>query len=198
LSAWRPRRRSRRRGGCRWRPSTTSRATWRRPTWSRSRWSRRSCACWRPAATRCSRGWRSRGRTRCSGRTLDDAAGEAFDKGARLLGLPYPGGPALSKLALEGDPEAFAFPRAERVAGLDFSFAGLKTALLYATRDLGEEETTRRAADLAASYEAAIVDALILRVERALAAEPGARLALGGGVAANRLLRERATGLGSS
>jgi N6-L-threonylcarbamoyladenine synthase len=130
------------------------------------------------------------------GRTLDDAAGEAFDKGARLLGLPYPGGPALSKLALEGDPEAFAFPRAERVAGLDFSFAGLKTALLYAVRDLGEEETARRAADLAASYEAAIVDALILRVERALAAEPGARLALGGGVAANRLLRERAAGLG--
>jgi N6-L-threonylcarbamoyladenine synthase len=130
------------------------------------------------------------------GRTLDDAAGEAFDKGARLLGLPYPGGPALSKLALEGDPEAFAFPRAERVAGLDFSFAGLKTALLYAVRDLGEEETARRAADLAASYEAAIVDALILRVERALAAEPGARLALGGGVAATRLLRERAAGLG--
>ena len=130
------------------------------------------------------------------GRTLDDAAGEAFDKGARLLGLPYPGGPALSKLALEGDPEAFAFPRAERVAGLDFSFAGLKTALLYAVRDLGEEETARRAADLAASYEAAIVDALILRVERAVAAEPGARLALGGGVAANRLLRERAAGLG--
>jgi N6-L-threonylcarbamoyladenine synthase len=130
------------------------------------------------------------------GTTLDDAAGEAFDKGARLLGLPYPGGPALSKLALDGDPEAFAFPRAERVAGLDFSFAGLKTALLYAVRDLGEEETARRAADLAASYEAAIVDALILRVERALAAEPGARLALGGGVAANRLLRERAAGLG--
>ena len=130
------------------------------------------------------------------GQTLDDAAGEAFDKGARLLGLPYPGGPALSKLALEGDPEAFAFPRAERVAGLDFSFAGLKTALLYAVRDLGEEETARRAADLAASYEAAIVDALILRVERALVAEPGARLALGGGVAANRLLRERAAGLG--
>ena len=78
------------------------------------------------------------------GRTLDDAAGEAFDKGARLLGLGYPGGPALSKLALEGDPEAFAFPTAARVRGLDFSFAGLKTALLYAVRDLGEEETARR------------------------------------------------------
>ena len=75
------------------------------------------------------------------GRTLDDAAGEAFDKGARLLGLGYPGGPALSRLALEGDPQAFAFPIASRVPGLDFSFAGLKTALLYKVRDLGEEET---------------------------------------------------------
>jgi N6-L-threonylcarbamoyladenine synthase len=130
------------------------------------------------------------------GRTLDDAAGEAFDKGARLLGLGYPGGPALSRLALGGDPSAFAFPTAARVAGLDFSFAGLKTALLYAVRDLGEEETRRRAADLAASYEHAIVEALVARIERALAAEPGARLAIGGGVAANRRLRERADGLG--
>jgi N6-L-threonylcarbamoyladenine synthase len=130
------------------------------------------------------------------GRTLDDAAGEAFDKGARLLGLGYPGGPALSRLALEGDPTAFAFPIAARVAGLDFSFAGLKTALLYAVRDLGEEETRRRATDLAASYEHAIVEALVARIERALAAEPGARLAIGGGVAANRRLRERAEGLG--
>jgi N6-L-threonylcarbamoyladenine synthase len=130
------------------------------------------------------------------GRTLDDAAGEAFDKGARLLGLPYPGGPALSRLAEEGDASAFAFPTAARVAGLDFSFAGLKTALLYAVRDLGEEEARRRAADLAASYEYAIVEALVLRVERALVAEPGARLALGGGVAANARLRERAAGLG--
>jgi N6-L-threonylcarbamoyladenine synthase len=130
------------------------------------------------------------------GRTLDDAAGEAFDKGARLLGLGYPGGPALSRLALAGDPSAFAFPTAARVSGLDFSFAGLKTALLYAVRDLGEAETRRRAADLAASYEHAIVEALIARVERALAAEPGARLAIGGGVAANARLRERAAGLG--
>jgi N6-L-threonylcarbamoyladenine synthase len=130
------------------------------------------------------------------GRTLDDAAGEAFDKGARLLGLPYPGGPALSKLAEAGDATAFAFPTAARVEGLDFSFAGLKTALLYAVRDLGEDETRRRAADLAASYEHAIVEGLILRVERALVAEPNARLALGGGVAANARLRERAAGLG--
>jgi N6-L-threonylcarbamoyladenine synthase len=130
------------------------------------------------------------------GGTLDDAAGEAFDKGARLLGLGYPGGPALSKLALEGDPAAFDFPTAARVAGLDFSFAGLKTALLYAVRDLGEEETARRAADLAASYEHAIVEGLVLRIERALADEPGARLAIGGGVAANRRLRARAESLG--
>jgi N6-L-threonylcarbamoyladenine synthase len=130
------------------------------------------------------------------GQTLDDAAGEAFDKGARLLGLGYPGGPALSKLAADGDPAAFAFPTAARVAGLDFSFAGLKTALLYKVRDLGEAETARRAADLAASYEHAIVTALMTRVERALAAEAEPRLAIGGGVAANRLLRARAGALG--
>jgi N6-L-threonylcarbamoyladenine synthase len=128
------------------------------------------------------------------GQTLDDAAGEAFDKGARLLGLGYPGGPALSKLAANGDPTAFDFPTAARVPGLDFSFAGLKTALLYKTRDLGPEETERRRHDLAASYEHAIVEALMARVERALEREP--RLAIGGGVAANRLLRERAAGLG--
>jgi len=130
------------------------------------------------------------------GQTLDDAAGEAFDKGARLLGLGYPGGPALSRLAEGGDPRAFAFPTAARVAGLDFSFAGLKTALLYAVRDLGEARAQARAADLAASYEHAIVEALALRVERALAAHPGLPLAIGGGVAANRRLRERVGGLG--
>ena len=130
------------------------------------------------------------------GQTLDDAAGEAFDKGARLLGLGYPGGPVLSRLAAEGDPEAFDFPTAARVPGLDFSFAGLKTALLYTVRDLGESEARRRAADLAASYEHAIVEALMARVERALAAEPEPRLAIGGGVAANRLLRDRAAALG--
>jgi N6-L-threonylcarbamoyladenine synthase len=131
------------------------------------------------------------------GRTLDDAAGEAFDKGARLLGLGYPGGPALSRLAASGDPRAFAFPTAERVPAFDFSFAGLKTALLYTVRDLGEAEAGRRAADLAASYEHAIVEALMRRVERALAEhDTPARLAIGGGVAANARLRERAAGLG--
>ncbi|HKG65921.1 MAG TPA: tRNA (adenosine(37)-N6)-threonylcarbamoyltransferase complex transferase subunit TsaD, partial [Solirubrobacteraceae bacterium] len=103
---------------------------------------------------------------------------------------------ALSKLALDGDPQAFAFPTAQRVQGLDFSFAGLKTALLYKVRELGEEEADRRRADLAASYEHAIVETLISRVERALQAEPDARLAIGGGVAANARLRERAAGLG--
>ncbi len=130
------------------------------------------------------------------GRTLDDAAGEAFDKGARLLGLGYPGGPALSRLAEAGDPSAFAFPTGVGVAGLDFSFAGLKTALLYAVRDLGVQEAAHRAADLAASYEHAIVEALLARVRRALAAEPGMALAIGGGVAANARLRERAAALG--
>ena len=130
------------------------------------------------------------------GQTLDDAAGEAFDKGARLLGLGYPGGAALERLAREGDPEAFAFPTGARVRGLDFSFAGLKTALLYKVRDLGETEARRRRADLAAAYQRAIVEALAVRAERALAQTGLARLAIGGGVAANGPLRQRLAGLG--
>jgi N6-L-threonylcarbamoyladenine synthase len=139
------------------------------------------------------------------GRTLDDAAGEAFDKGARMLGLGYPGGAALEGLAAAGDPEAFSFPgsRAERARGgrgqareafaqgLDFSFAGLKTALLYKLRELGEAEAQARRADLAASYQAAIVDSLILRASRALERTGIGRLAVGGGVAANGVLRRR-------
>jgi tRNA N6-adenosine threonylcarbamoyltransferase len=130
------------------------------------------------------------------GATLDDAAGEAFDKGARLLGLGFPGGPALERLAADGDPDAFAFPTAARVPGLDFSFAGLKTALLYRVRELGEAETSRRRADLAASYQRAIVETLMLRVERALLTTGLDRLAVGGGVAANGPLRQRVAGLG--
>jgi N6-L-threonylcarbamoyladenine synthase len=130
------------------------------------------------------------------GRTLDDAAGEAFDKGARLLGLPFPGGPALERLARGGDPAAFAFPVARNVAGLDLSFAGVKTALLYRVRDLGEREAAARAADLAASYQHAIVEALALRCERAVAQAGIERLAIGGGVAANGPLRERLAALG--
>ncbi len=123
------------------------------------------------------------------GQTLDDAAGEAFDKGARLLGLGYPGGAALEALAAGGDPGAFLFPTAQRMRGLDFSFAGLKTALLYKVRELGEPETQRRRADLAASYQHAIVETLMIRVRRALGATGATRLAIGGGVAANGELR---------
>ena len=128
------------------------------------------------------------------GRTLDDAAGEAFDKGARMLGLPYPGGPALERLAAEGDPRADDFPIAAGVPGLDFSFAG-STALLYKVRDLGDEAQARRA-DLAAAYQRAIVEALAVRVERGLRETGLERLAIGGGVAANGPLRERMAGLG--
>jgi N6-L-threonylcarbamoyladenine synthase len=135
------------------------------------------------------------GRIDVIGRTLDDAAGEAFDKGARLLGLPYPGGPALERLAAEGDPGAFDFPVASRVPGLDFSFAGLKTSLLYRLRDLGEEEAGARRADLAAGYQRAIVEALARRVEQGLETTGRRRLAVGGGVAANGPLRERLAGL---
>ena len=121
------------------------------------------------------------------GSTLDDAAGEAFDKGARLLGLGYPGGAEIDRLAREGDPEAFRFPIA-RVPGLDFSFSGLKTALLYAVRELPAGELEARRADLAASYQRAIVRALVGRLEAA--AEQGdGKLAVVGGVAANSELR---------
>jgi N6-L-threonylcarbamoyladenine synthase len=129
------------------------------------------------------------------GQTLDDAAGEAIDKGARLLGLPFPGGPHLERLAAEGDPEAYAFPTSRNLTGLDFSFAGLKTALLYKVRDLGEEEAQARRADLAAAYQHAIVEQLAQRVERALRDTGLQRLAIGGGVAANGPLRERLTRL---
>ena len=139
------------------------------------------------------------------GRTLDDAAGEAFDKGARLLGLGYPGGAALEQLAADGDPQAFSFPgspgerarggrraRHKRYAdGLDFSFAGVKTALLYTVRELGDAATRERAPDLAASYQSAIVELLAARAGQALARTGIARLAVGGGVAANGALRRR-------
>ena len=100
------------------------------------------------------------------GTTLDDAAGEAFDKGARLLGLGYPGGAEIDRIAREGDPEAYDFPVA-RVPGLDFSFSGLKTSLLYKVRELPPDELTARRADLAASYQRAIVTALVGRTREA-------------------------------
>jgi N6-L-threonylcarbamoyladenine synthase len=122
------------------------------------------------------------------GTTLDDAAGEAFDKGARLLGLGYPGGREIDRLARTGSPSAYDFPVA-RVPGLDFSFSGLKTALLYAVRELGEEELGARRADLAASYQHAIVRALVERVREAAEQVGRDRIAIVGGVAANSELR---------
>jgi N6-L-threonylcarbamoyladenine synthase len=122
------------------------------------------------------------------GTTLDDAAGEAFDKGARLLGLGYPGGAEIDRLSKTGDPETFSFPVA-RVGGHDFSFSGLKTALLYAVRDLSADELERRRADLAASYQRAIVRALVERTIEAADALGADRIAVVGGVAANSELR---------
>jgi N6-L-threonylcarbamoyladenine synthase len=129
------------------------------------------------------------------GSTVDDAAGEAFDKGARLLGLGYPGGPAIQAAAEGGDPEAFEFPVAMSERGLDFSFSGLKTSLVYRVRDLGPEETKRRRADLAASFQRAIVDQLVAKLRRAAKSGEWPAIALGGGVAANAELRERTQGL---
>jgi len=142
------------------------------------------------------------------GRTLDDAAGEAFDKGARMLGLGYPGGAALERLAAGGDPQAHPFPQGGPRPGLgagaqafaqslDFSFAGLKTALLYRVRELDEKELAAHAADLAASYQEAIVQRLLERAERALDVTGLDRLAVGGGVAANGELRRRLATLGA-
>jgi tRNA N6-adenosine threonylcarbamoyltransferase len=127
------------------------------------------------------------GRYRLLGSTIDDAAGEAFDKVARYLGLGYPGGPAIDRIAMEGDPGAIAFPRPMLDEGYDFSFSGLKTAVVNHVRKHPEVGT----ADVAASFQEAVVDVLVTKARRA-AAEMGARgLALGGGVAANSLLRER-------
>jgi N6-L-threonylcarbamoyladenine synthase len=143
------------------------------------------------------------------GGTLDDAAGEAFDKGARMLGLGYPGGPALERLAAAGDPDAHPFPAGGSRPGLgvgrqafahslDFSFSGLKTSLLYRLRELSEAEIRAQAADLAASYQAAIVERLLERAERALEATGQDRLAVGGGVAANGELRRKLAELGAT
>jgi N6-L-threonylcarbamoyladenine synthase len=165
--------------------------------------------------------WEVDGTINVIGRTRDDAAGEAFDKGARILGLPFPGGPAIDRLAQQGNPRAFRFPR-PRAPGLDFSFSGVKTALLYEVRKHAELSEQQRA-DLAASYQEAIVDALLQRVEAALSPSPFESpgesssplrggsgvppspvygggsgrgplptVVLGGGVARNRRLREAA------
>ena len=130
---------------------------------------------------------------RVVGRTLDDAAGEAFDKGARLLGLRYPGGRELDLLAAAGDPAFVAFPRS-LPRGFDFSFSGLKTALLYYLRDHeGEVEIEARRASVAASYQEAIIDQLVSKTVRCAEQEGLRRVAVGGGVAANSRLRRRLT-----
>jgi len=134
--------------------------------------------------------WQEDGSITVIGRTIDDAAGEAFDKGARILGLPFPGGPAIDALAAQGDPRAVRFPR-PRAPGLDFSFSGVKTALLYEVRKRTSISEQARA-NLAASYQEAIVDALLQRVEAAQATDPAPTIVLGGGVARNRRLRQAA------
>jgi N6-L-threonylcarbamoyladenine synthase len=126
------------------------------------------------------------GRYRVLGRTVDDAAGEAFDKVARFLGLGYPGGPAIERAAMAGDPDAIAFPRAMLDDGLQFSFSGLKTAVVNYVRAHPEAAT----ADVAASFQRAVVDVLVTKARRAARAEGAKALALGGGVAANSELRE--------
>ena len=129
------------------------------------------------------------GRYEMLGETIDDAAGEAFDKSAKLLGLGYPGGPALARLAGEGDPEAFKLPRPLLRSGdLDFSFAGLKTAVLTQTKKLGDELQARKA-DLAASTQAAIVEVLLKKSLAALEQTGLTRLVVAGGVGANKELR---------
>lgn len=133
------------------------------------------------------------GRYRLLGETIDDAAGEAFDKSAKLMGLAYPGGPALAELARRGDPAAYALPRPLlRSGNLDFSFAGLKTAVLTQARKLGDalfDETRSVRADLAASTQAAIVEVLVKKSLKALEQTGLKRLVVAGGVGANRQLR---------
>jgi N6-L-threonylcarbamoyladenine synthase len=130
------------------------------------------------------------GRYELLGETIDDAAGEAFDKSAKLIGLGYPGGPALARLAQSGDPAAFKLPRPLLHSGnLDFSFAGLKTAVMTQFRKLGSEPTAQSVADLAASTEAAIVEVLVKKSMTALRESGLRRLVVAGGVGANASLR---------
>ena len=127
---------------------------------------------------------------RILGSTLDDACGEAFDKGAKLLGLPYPGGPAIDRLAQKGDPQFHQFPRA-RVPGLNFSFSGIKTALLYFLRDRSESWVQQHLSDIAASYQEALLDMLLHKLRQAIEAVEARRVAIVGGVSRNTRLRKR-------
>jgi N6-L-threonylcarbamoyladenine synthase len=139
------------------------------------------------------------GRYRIIGETLDDAAGEAFDKVARLLGLPYPGGPQLAALAEHGDPERFTLPRPLKNQGLDMSFSGLKTAMrlaIEANRSADGTLPEPVRADLAASFQAAVVDTLTGKCRQALELTGLTRLIVAGGVGANRALRSSLAELG--
>jgi N6-L-threonylcarbamoyladenine synthase len=132
------------------------------------------------------------GRYRILGETLDDAAGEAFDKTAKLLGLDYPGGPALAKLATEGDPERFHFPRPmTNRPGLDFSFSGLKTFAITTLRDAADSDSIQTHADIARAFEDAVADTFAIKCKRALQQTGMQRLVIAGGVSANRTLRAR-------
>jgi N6-L-threonylcarbamoyladenine synthase len=131
------------------------------------------------------------GRFEVIGRTRDDAAGEAFDKAARMLGLGYPGGPALDRLARTGDARRQRLPRPS-LGGLEYSFSGLKTALLYRLRDLGDAVDGQVRADLAAAFEQSVVESLLEKLDIALDREPCPQVVVCGGVAANTLLRRRA------
>lgn len=132
------------------------------------------------------------------GETLDDAAGEAFDKTAKMIGLPYPGGPEIARLAVNGNRQAFDFPRALLTKpGYDFSFSGLKTSVLYTLRNHEERLTDPQfLADIAASIETAIVDALIAKTKKAAMDYAPKTLLLAGGVGANQYLRERLVAMG--
>lgn len=130
------------------------------------------------------------------GGTIDDAGGEALDKGAKLLGLGYPGGPLVEKWAQDGDPAAFDFPRALSKRGdMNFSFSGLKTSLLYKVRDLGPDESQRRRADLCASFQCAVMDVLVRKTGFALDRDGVRSIGVSGGVANNRMLRQRLAAL---
>src|SRR2546421_3461498 len=131
------------------------------------------------------------GRFEVIGRTRDDAAGEAFDKAARMLDLGFPGGPALDRLARSGNPKRQRLPQPS-LAGLEYSFSGLKTALLYRLRDLGESVTDQDRADLAAAFEQSVVESLLEKLDLALDERRVAEVVVAGGVAANTLLRKRA------
>ena len=131
------------------------------------------------------------GRFQVLGRTRDDAAGEAFDKAARMLGLGFPGGPALDRLARQGDPDRRPLPQPS-LPGLEYSFSGVKTALLYRLRDLGDTATEQDRADLAAAFERSVVESLLEKLDSALDASGAREVVVAGGVAANTLLRRRA------